>query len=120
MLTIVQLKSNRTAAASSTLTAVRNRHNDIQHIEKTINEINELFLELSQAVELQEPHIHDMETQAEETFKNTEGANKQLNTGIKSAKRARRMRCWCFWLTILLILIIVGVVCIVLKTQGKI
>jgi syntaxin 1B/2/3 len=117
-LTLLQLKSNRTAAASSALIAVRDRHNDIQKIEKTLIEINQLFQDLSQSVTIQEPMVHDVENQVEQTYHNTQGATKKLGTAADSARRARRLRWICFWVTIIGILIIVAVAVAIVKTRS--
>lgn len=91
-LTYFQLKSNRTGAAQSVLGSVRARHNDIQQIERTLIELNQLFQDLAEAVVLQEEPIKTVDETADKTRTELEGGNVQLDRGIKSAKRARKLR----------------------------
>jgi len=109
-LTNAQLKSNRTGAAQSVLGSVRARHNDIQRIEKTLIELGQLFQDLAEAVVLQDAPIQQTEQQAEVARTQLEDGNRQLDTGIKSATRARKLRKWCFIIIILIICIIALVV----------
>lgn len=76
------------------LGSVRARHNDIQQIERTLIELNQLFQDLAEAVVLQEPAIATTEQQTEVVRTDMENGNVQLDKGIKSAKRARKLRVW--------------------------
>jgi len=100
ILTCTQLKSNRTGAAQSVLGSVRARHNDIQQIERTLIELNQLFQDLAEAVVLQEAPIQQTEVQTTNVLQDTEQGNVQLDKGIKSASRARKMRKWCFFIIV--------------------
>ncbi|KAI9663625.1 MAG: hypothetical protein M1821_007115 [Bathelium mastoideum] len=104
------LKSNRTGAATSVLGAVRARHNDIQQIERTLLELNQLFEQLAEQVVLQEPLVESAEEQTTTVLKDTENANTQLDKGIKSARRARRLK----WITLGVVVLIVVVLALVL------
>jgi syntaxin 1B/2/3 len=86
---------------------VRARHNDIQRIEKTLFELNQLFQDLAEQVEIQDTLVHQTEQQTENVKTDTEAANVQLTKGIASARRARKLK-WCLFITILLILLVVG------------
>ncbi|CAN9244263.1 t-SNARE [Alternaria alternata] len=103
------LKSNRSGQASSVLGAVRARHNDIQRIEKTMGELALLFTQLNEQVVYQEPIIQRTEEQTVQVKDDTENANKQLDEGIKSARRARRLKWWIL-LTVVLILCVIALV----------
>jgi len=103
------LKSNRSGQASSVLGAVRARHNDIQRIEKTMGELALLFTQLNEQVVYQEPIIQRTEEQTVQVKDDTENANKQLDEGIKSARRARRLKWWIL-LTVILILAVIALV----------
>ncbi|KAL9059910.1 MAG: hypothetical protein Q9162_000980 [Coniocarpon cinnabarinum] len=104
------LKSNRTGAASSVLGNVRARHNDIQNIEKTLMELNQMFLELAAQVELQEPQIAKAEEQTADVNKNTVEGNKQLDKGIQHAKTRRKLKWWLFGIVVLIICILAAVI----------
>jgi syntaxin 1B/2/3 len=103
---VEQLKSNRSGHASSVLGAVRARHRDIQQIEKTLIELNQLFNDLAEAVVIQEPAVQAAEEQTSQVKGDTEAANVQLTKGIKSARRARKLKWWCLGITVLIILIL--------------
>jgi syntaxin 1B/2/3 len=106
---VKQLKSNRSATASSVLGAVRARHNDIQKIERTITELNQLMEDLATAVVLQDEPVQAVEQHTENVKKDTEAGNVQLNKGIEHARRARKLKWWCFFIC-LAIVIILGLV----------
>lgn len=103
------LKSNRSGQAASVLGAVRARHNDIQRIEKTMSELALLFTQLNEQVMYQEPVIQQTEQQTVQVRDDTENANKQLDEGIKSARRARKLK-WYILLTVVLILCVIALV----------
>ncbi|KAK3116102.1 hypothetical protein LTR53_003893 [Teratosphaeriaceae sp. CCFEE 6253] len=100
------LKTNRTATASTVLGAVRARHNDIQKIERTLIELNQLMEDLATAIVLQEAPIQATEAATENVQKDTEAGNVHLDKGIKSAKNARRLKWWLFWIVVLIVCIL--------------
>ncbi|KAF2154821.1 t-SNARE [Myriangium duriaei CBS 260.36] len=103
------LKSNRTATATTVLSAVRQRHADIQTIEQTLVQLNQLFEDLASAVVLQEPAVQAAEQRTDEVKRDTEAGNVQLGKGIEHARRARKLKWWCL-LIVVLILIAVGLI----------
>lgn len=105
------LKSNRSATASTVLGSVRARHNDIQKIEKTLVQLNQLMEDLATAVVLQDEAIAQTEILTEGVKHDTEAGNVELDKGIKSARNARKMKWWCFW-------ICVAIVCILALVLG--
>ena len=115
----MQLKTNRTATASTVLGAVRARHNDIQQIERTLIELNKLFEDLAEAVVIQEPLIQQAEVHTENVKKDTEAGNQQLDKGIESAKRARRLKWWCLLIVIIILAIVAIVVGVVVGINKK-
>ncbi|KAF1981608.1 t-SNARE [Aulographum hederae CBS 113979] len=100
------LKTNRSGTASSVLGAVRARHHDIQNIEKTLIELNQLFVDLAEAVLIQEPAIQAAEEGTAGVVKDSEAANTQLTKGIDHARRARKLKWWCFGICVLIIAIL--------------
>ncbi|KAL6166261.1 hypothetical protein ACJQWK_07620 [Exserohilum turcicum] len=105
------LKSNRSGQAASVLGAVRARHNDIQRIEKTMSELALLFTQLNEQVMYQEPQIQQTEQQTVQVRDDTENANKQLDEGIKSARRARKLKWW-------ILLTVVAILCVIALVLG--
>ncbi|GAB7365586.1 hypothetical protein MBLNU230_g6657t1 [Neophaeotheca triangularis] len=105
------LKSNRTATASTVLGAVRARHNDIQKIEKTMIELNQLMEDLATTIVLQDEPIQQTEQRTEQVKNDTEAGNVHLDKGVASARRARKLKWWCFW-------IVVAIICILALVLG--
>ncbi|KAF2418481.1 putative syntaxin-like protein psy1 [Tothia fuscella] len=100
------LKSNRHGAATSVLGAVRARHNDIQKIEQTLEQLNQLFQDLAEAVIIQDTAVQAAEEQTDHVVKDTEQANVQLGKGVEHARRARKLKWWCLGLVVLIIVIL--------------
>ncbi|KAF2214833.1 hypothetical protein CERZMDRAFT_110405 [Cercospora zeae-maydis SCOH1-5] len=100
------LKSNRSATANTVLGAVRARHNDIQKIEKTLIELNQLMEDLATAVVLQEEHIQQAELHTTNVKNDTEAGNVQLDKGIESARRARKLKWWCLFICVAIVAIL--------------
>ncbi|KAH7092108.1 t-SNARE [Paraphoma chrysanthemicola] len=100
------LKSNRSGQASSVLGAVRARHNDIQRIEKTMSELALLFQQLNEQVVYQEPQVAQVEVGTQQVIDDSTQANKQLDSGIASARRARKLKWWTLGVFVLILAII--------------
>ncbi|CZT22794.1 related to putative snare protein syn [Ramularia collo-cygni] len=100
------LKSNRSATASTVLGSVRARHNDIQKIEKTMLELQQLMEDLATAVVLQDEPIAAAEVSTGNVKTDTEAGNVHLDKGIKSARNARKMKWWCFWICVAIVIIL--------------
>jgi len=102
----IQLKSNRSATAASTLGAVRARHNDIQKIESTIIQLNALMEDLATTVILQDPVIQQTEQHTDNVKTDTEAANVHLDKGVESARRARKLKWWCLGICVAIVIIL--------------
>lgn len=100
------LKNNRSGQASSVLGTVRARHNDIQRIEKTMIELNDLFVALAEEVVIQEQPVTRIEDDSGRVHEDTTRVNQELDKGIVSARRARKLKWWCLWITILILCIL--------------
>ena len=100
------------------LGAVRARHNDIQQINKTLTELNQLFQDLAEAVVLQEAPIIQTEQQTTAVLQNTTEGNRELGVAKKHAARARKLKWICFWIVVIICCIIALVVALV-ETVGK-
>lgn len=100
------LKSNRSGQASSVLGAVRARHNELQRIEATLTDLADMFAEMAQVVEAQEPVIEQTEQNAIKTTEHIDKANVQIDEAKKSAARARKLKWYCLLVTVLIIIAI--------------
>lgn len=65
-----------------------------------------MFVDLAEAVVIQEPAVQAAEQQTEAVKGDTEAANVQLTKGIKSARNARKLKWWCLGITVLIIIIL--------------
>lgn len=118
ILTTSQLRSNqRSTAATTALGNVRARHHDVQRIENSLLELNDLFAQLAATVEVQEPQTVDIEKQTGQVQQDTTAANAQLKKAEDSARRARKLKWWALWISILIVVIIIAVVVGVVCTQ---
>ncbi len=74
-----------------------------------MSELALLFTQLNEQVVYQDPIIQQTEQQTVQVKDDTENANKQLDQGIKSARRARKLKWWLL-LTVVLIICILALV----------
>jgi syntaxin 1B/2/3 len=72
-----------------------------------MGELALLFTQLNEQVVYQEAQVQQTEQQTIQVRDDTEGATKQLDEGIKSARRARKLKWWIL-LTVIIILAIIG------------
>ncbi|KAF2857156.1 t-SNARE [Piedraia hortae CBS 480.64] len=112
------LHADRRGQAQSTLRNVQQRHEAIQQIEQTMNELTLLFQQLDEMIVMQEPKIQQAEQQATAAKDNVESGNKEMDKGIKSARGARKKKWICLGICFLIIAIIVIIVCAYGATQG--
>ncbi|KIW01501.1 uncharacterized protein PV09_06980 [Verruconis gallopava] len=113
------MNSNRRGQATTTLNAVRQRHQEIQRIEQTMIELGQLFEDLDRIVMEHEPLIQNIEQKGEEVQQNVEAGVGELDKGVKSARAARRKKWICFWICIAIIIAIVLIVVIYMAVTGK-
>ncbi|KAI9826424.1 MAG: hypothetical protein M1819_007387 [Sarea resinae] len=113
------LKTNRSGAANSVLGAVRARHNDIQKIERTIIELDQLFQDMAAVVELQEAPVAGMEEQTNQATVALEQGRKELDVGIKHARRRNKLKWWTLFVVVLIICILALVLGLVFGLRNK-
>ncbi|KAH8822841.1 syntaxin [Flagelloscypha sp. PMI_526] len=103
------LNSSRYGEARTAYREVQDRHQELQKIEQTMAELAQLFNDLSIIVEQQQETIEHIQTNAYNVEQDTEKANGQLMSAVKSAAGARKKRKICFIISIVLILVIAAV-----------
>jgi syntaxin 1B/2/3 len=113
------MSSTRSSQAQSTLSEVQSRHNDILAIERKITELAQMFNELGVMVELQEVHMDNIGTQAENTTTTMVAAQEQVSRARNLAAAARRKRWWCFGIFLIIVIVIVVVVVVTQVVQKK-
>ncbi|TCD71435.1 syntaxin [Steccherinum ochraceum] len=100
--------STRYGESRAAYREVQDRHEDIRRIERTLEELAQLFNDMSTLVTQQDDAIQGIETSAQRVEADTEGGLTQTEKAVKYARSARRKRWICFFL-ILIILAIIGI-----------
>lgn len=104
---------DRRGRAQTTLSENKQRHKDIQDIEKQMMMLAQLFQDLDALVIQQEAAVENIDQRGEEVQQNVEQANVQLDGAVKSANAARKKKWICLGIAVLIIIIIVVVVVVV-------
>jgi len=104
------MNADRRGQAQTTLGNVRQRHDAIQQIEKTMMELAQLFQDLDAMVIEQEPMIEQAEKKADDTRVHMESGVVELGGAVTSARAARKKKWYCLGISILIILIIIAIV----------
>lgn len=86
------MQSNRRGQAQSALRAVQGRHEAIQKIERQMIELAQLFQDVDAAIVEQEAPVQEIEVKADETRKNIQSGNKNLDGAISKARSIRRKK----------------------------
>ncbi|KAF9246216.1 t-SNARE [Melanogaster broomeanus] len=101
--------SNRYGDSRQAYREVQERHQDIQRIEATIEELAQLFSDMAVLVEQQTKQFDDIEATAAGVEADTNKGISEVDVAIKHARAARRKRWICFWITVVVILAAVGI-----------
>ncbi|KAJ2785495.1 hypothetical protein GGI15_001889 [Coemansia interrupta] len=104
------MHSNRLGNARRVLQDVEERQVDIRKIEKTINELAEMFVEVNDMVNRQQEMIDSIESAVEETHGNVERGNDETKKAIVYRLKARKK----IWILILLAIILIVVIVIII------
>jgi len=76
---------------------------------------------MAMLVERQDEQIQTIEASAVDVETNMEGAHKQLEKGVTSARKARRKRWICFWILVLIVIALaLGITLGILSKNGTI
>ncbi|PLW26997.1 hypothetical protein PCASD_25122 [Puccinia coronata f. sp. avenae] len=113
------MTSNRYGDARAAFNEVKERHEDVKRIEKTITELMEMFNDLATMVEEQDQLIQNVEANAAEVQRDVEQAGQHITKARDSAASARRKRWICFWVMVLIVIVVAAIIAIVIVTQRK-
>ncbi|KAF7726512.1 Plasma membrane t-SNARE, secretory vesicle fusion [Apophysomyces ossiformis] len=83
------MQTSRTGQARAVLSEVQTRHDDIKKIEKTILELQQLFMDMHMLVEQQGEVLNTIETQAVSATHDIEQGVKHADEAIKKARAVR-------------------------------
>ncbi|KAK2733661.1 Plasma membrane t-SNARE, secretory vesicle fusion [Myotisia sp. PD_48] len=113
------IQSDRRGDVQKVSQMVRQRHEEIQKIERDFVELAEMFKDLDALVIQQEDTIVRIENAGEQVRVDVEGGVAQINSAIDKA-RARNKKKWiCLGIALLIIIIIVVVVVVVVLVNKK-
>ncbi|KAG0369870.1 t-SNARE [Gamsiella multidivaricata] len=104
------LQSTRYGDANRALREVQTRHDDIKKIEKTILELQQLFIDMETLVTDQGVVMDSVEQNTQQADTNLESGNQQVDSAITNARGARRKKWICLIISIILLIIIVLIV----------
>lgn len=97
------ISAGRQGQSRAVFTEVEKRHYDIKHIEQTIIELHQLFMDMQMMVEQQGDTLQRVEVNAETTAVQLEEGNKHLNRAILLAKSTRTVRITSYAYTFLIL-----------------
>ncbi|KXS21097.1 t-SNARE [Gonapodya prolifera JEL478] len=106
--------SKQTEEARAALVDIQNRHEEILRIEKTVLELQQLFMDMAVLVAAQEEQILEIADNVYKTVDNTEKGVQELRKANKMQKKSRKLMC-CAVLCLIILIIVLGVVFGVIK-----
>ncbi|KAJ1957820.1 hypothetical protein EC988_000637 [Linderina pennispora] len=110
------MQTSRVGEARRVLRDVEERQADIQKIERTIEELAQMFLEVAEMAERQQEMLDTIDNAVEETHGHVEMAKTEVDTAIdRRIKSRRRLR---IILALVTLIIAIIVVIVVLKVKG--
>ncbi|KAK7914252.1 t-SNARE [Apiospora marii] len=101
------MQSNRRGQAQSVLSAVQDRHAQLQKIEQQLIELAQLFQDMDTLVVQQEEAITQIEVKAEETVENFDKGNAEVVVAIDTARSTRKKKWICLAIVVGVIVVIV-------------
>ncbi|KZT11242.1 t-SNARE [Laetiporus sulphureus 93-53] len=101
--------STRYGESRAAYREVQDRHQDILKIERTLEELAQMFNDMSVLVQQQDESINAIDTTAAEVEENTKKGLEQTEKAVVHARRARRMR-WICAIIVFICLAVVGIV----------
>lgn len=104
------LQSTRYGDANSALREVQTRHDDIKKIEKTILDLQQLFIDMETLVTDQGVVLDAIHDSVAQTDAQLDSGNQQVDNAISNAKGARRKKWICLIISIIILVVIVIVV----------
>jgi syntaxin 1B/2/3 len=93
------MQSDRRGQSTSTMNAVRDRHEAIQNIERQMIELGELFNDMDNLVMQQEAAVTNIELKGEEVVDHMDKGNQEIGTAIVHARNTRKWKWWCLCIT---------------------
>jgi len=96
---------------------IQSRHDEILKLERSVLEVQSLFLDLANLVSVQQDHIDTIETHISNAARHTDTGAKQLTDAEGYAKKARKRQCMI--VAIVLIVLLVILIPTIIKVMGS-
>ncbi|KAI5289127.1 Plasma membrane t-SNARE, secretory vesicle fusion [Ascosphaera aggregata] len=101
------VNSDRRGEAQKVSALVRQRHDDMQKIERDFIELSEMFTDLNNMIVAQEPAIEKIHEQSEQVVENVRLGTQHVETAIESGKARNRKKWWCLLISLIIVVIVV-------------
>lgn len=89
------MQSNRRGQAQAVLSAVQDRHAQLEKIQQQLEEIAQLFQDLDTLIVQQEVAVVAIEQKGEEVVENVDKGNLELGTAVETARSTRKKKWIC-------------------------
>ncbi|ROT39929.1 SSO2 protein [Sodiomyces alkalinus F11] len=104
------MQSSRQGRARAALTAVQDRHAEIQRIEQQMVELAQMFQDMDTLVVQQQAAVAQIEAKGEEVAENLDKGNQEISVAVNTARSTRKKKWWCLAICVLILVIIAVVV----------
>ena len=111
------LADKRSTDAANALVFMKERHGDIVRLEKSINELHAIFVDMAMLVEQQGEMLDVIERSVEKSVAYTEEAVAELKKANKSTKRSRKKKCIIFLVVLCCCIIVIVAVAVPLALK---
>ncbi|KAI9010134.1 t-SNARE [Hyaloraphidium curvatum] len=98
--------TSKVSDATSALQEAKVRHDDIQKIEQSIEELVQLFQDMSLLLDTQQEMVNTIEAQVENTAQYVEEGSKQVEQAIEYRKKSRRRWWWICGCVVVLVIVL--------------
>lgn len=89
------LNSTRQGEAKAVLSAVQDRHRELQKIEQAMIELAQLFQDMDTLIVQQEAAVVQIEQKGEEVVENLDKGNQEIEVAVDTARKTRRKKWYC-------------------------
>ncbi|KAI0396493.1 t-SNARE [Xylariaceae sp. FL0594] len=110
-------QSSRRGQAMSVRNAVRDRHAQLQQIERQMIELAQLFQDMDTLVMQQDAAVTDIENKADDVVMNLDKGNVEIGTAVNTARATRKKKWICLGICVAIIIIIVAIIAIYFATK---
>ena len=104
------LNTNRKGEAKAALSEVQDRHQELLKIEKSMQELAQLFQDMEDLVVEQDENIQMIDENIQKAQTDVEHGLAQADKAVDSARKARSKKRWCIFILILIILIAIAAI----------